>query len=121
MNDEMKNEMKFDPESNSENVENKNFDPEKEIYEIYGKLQKADLFKEWETLSSRTMKYFEHEWGYENPPNIDEITKVCFQNVNEGVINKFCKSISEEEMATLLSFMIIGFDEIINGTSKKTV
>lgn len=93
-----------------------NEDVEKNLYEIYGKLQKENLLESWKKFSNGVMKYFEKEWGYDNPPTLEEIASVSENFAeNDQDMKKIKNLFGIETHDFLLSFMIAGFDVIIHG------
>lgn len=98
-------------------MEDKDIDFEVKIYQIYDKLIKENLMNVWTDFSKRVMKYLEMEWEPENPPTVEEIQSVTetFVGNNVGNINDIRSKLHIDDFSLLLTFMIVGFDTIING------
>ena len=98
------------------------FDSETKIYEIYGKLKKNDAYDNWVKFSVSSMDYMVKEWGVENPPKASEIKEMIesFANSNGKNIAKVRESVSKDDFIFLISFLIAGFDAIINGEREIT-
>lgn len=91
-------------------------DEEAKIYEILSKLQKENLFEDWQKFSGRIMMYFEKEWGHDNPPSLNEIIETSEGFIDGDESAKQMENVlGNEDFITLMSFMVLGFDEIING------
>lgn len=91
-------------------------DNEQYLLEIYAKLQKENLLEDWKNFSRKIMAYFIKEWGYDNPPSFEEIINVSQNFINnDETLNDINNILNDEEYEFLLSFMIAGFDVIING------
>lgn len=98
-------------------MEDKNIDYEMKIYQIYDQLAKENLLNDWADFSKRVMKYLEMEWEPENPPTTDQIQSVTetFLANEVGNIKKIESKLNIDDFSLLLTFMIVGFDTIING------
>lgn len=97
-------------------------DVEEKVLKIYENLKKEDVLNQWKDFSKSVMKYLEKEWSPENPPTTEEIQSVAetFLDNNAGNINDVMKKVTADDFSFLLTFMIIGFDTIINGDCKNT-
>lgn len=98
-------------------MDDKDIDYEMKIYQIYDQLAKENLLNAWCDFSKRVMKYLEMEWEPENPPTAKEIQSVTetFVENNVGNINDIGAKLHIDDFSLLLTFMIVGFDLIING------
>ena len=98
-------------------MEDKDIDYEMKIYQIYDQLAKENLLNAWSDFSKRVMKYLEMEWEPENPPTVKEIQSVTetFVENNVGNVNDIGAKLHVDDFSLLLTFMIVGFDLIING------
>lgn len=98
-------------------MEEKDIDYEMKIYQLYDRLAKENLFNDWSDFSKRVMKYLEMEWDPNDPPTTEEIISVTetFLYNNVGNINKIQEKMGVDDFSFLLTFMIVGFDLIING------
>ena len=97
-------------------------DVEEKVLKIYENLKKEDVLNQWKGFSKSVMKYLEKEWSPENPPTTEEIQSVAetFLDNNAGNINDVMKKVNADDFSFLLTFMIVGFDTIINGDCKNT-
>ena len=98
-------------------MEDKDIDYEVKIYQLYEQLAKENLLNDWCDFSKRVMKYLEMEWDPTDPPTTEEITSVTetFLYNKIGNISKIQEKMSVDDFSLLLTFMIVGFDVIING------
>ena len=98
-------------------MDEKDIDYEMKIYQLYDKLAKENLMNDWSDFSKRVMKYLEMEWDPTDPPTTEEIISVTetFLYNKIGNISKIQEKRGEDDFSFLLTFMIVGFDLIING------
>lgn len=98
-------------------MEEKDIDYEMKIYQLYEQLAKENLLNDWSDFSKRVMKYLEMEWDPTDPPTTEEIISVTetFLYNKIGNISKIQEKMSVDDFSLLLTFMIVGFDLIING------
>ena len=95
---------------------NDEIDNEEKIYHILGILKDKEILNTWKNLNQRILKYFELEWGVENPPTLKEITNVVEQfSTGDKEAIKIGNELSVDDFVFLLTFMVVGFDTIING------
>ena len=96
-------------------MEDENIDYEMKILNIYEKLSKEGLFDQWKNHVNRVMRYLEKEWSPEFPPSLNDITSIATSFANSSSMLKISEVIGTDDASLLMTFMIIGIDEIING------